>query len=70
MESVVKKEISRISIIGTGIVRNINFMKKILDVIEKNKLDILELQITESKISIDFKNIITDDIVQEINGMI
>ena len=70
IKSVVKKEISRISIIGTGIVRNINFMKKILDVIEKNKLDILELQITESKISIDFKNIITDDIVQEINGMI
>ena len=70
IKSVVKKEISRISIIGTGIVRNINFMKKILDVIEKNKLDILELQITEGKISIDFKNIITDDIVQEINGMI
>ena len=70
IKSVVKKEISRISIIGTGIVRNINFMKKILDVIEKNKLDILELQITESKISIDFKNIITDDIVQEINCMI
>ena len=70
IKSVVKKEISRISIIGTGIVRNMNFMKKILDVIEKNKLDILELQITESKISIDFKNIITDDIVQEINGMI
>ena len=36
IKSVVKKEISRISIIGTGIVRNINFMRKLLDVIEKN----------------------------------
>ena len=70
IKSVAKKEISRISIIGTGIVRNINFMRKLLDVIEKNKFDILELQITESKISVDFKNIITDDIVQELNKMI
>ena len=45
-------------------------MTKLLDVIEKNKFDILELQITESKISVDFKNIITDDIVQELNKMI
>lgn len=67
IKSVVKKEISRISIIGTGIIRNIDFMRKILDIIERNKIDILELQVTESKISIDFKNVVSDEILKEIH---
>ena len=67
IKSIVKKEISRISVIGTGIIRNIDFLRKLLNIIEKNKLEILELQITESKISIDFKNPISDNILKQIH---
>ena len=70
IKSIVKKEISRISVIGTGIIRNIDFLRKLLNIIEKNKLEILELQITESKISIDFKNPISDNILKQIHQKI
>ena len=42
IKSIVKKEISRISVIGTGIIRNIDFLRKLLNIIEKNKLEILD----------------------------
>src|SRR5699024_10566262 len=58
IKSVVKKEISRISLVGNGIIRNTEVMKQILDIVEKNKLDMLEFNVTESKISIDFKNVV------------
>ena len=54
IKSVVKKEISRISIVGNGIIRNYSFIKEVLDIIQKNKLELLEFNVSESKISIDF----------------
>lgn len=70
IKSVVKKDISRISIIGNGIVRNIEAIKKVIEIIEKNKLDMLEFNVSESKISIDFKNIVHDNILEEIHSII
>ena len=70
IKSIVKKEISRISIIGTGIVRNTEIMRKLLDIIDVNKLEMLELNIIESKISIDFKNEISDNILKQIHDEI
>ena len=70
IKSIVKKEISRISVVGTGIIRNTKFIKKIIEIIEKNKLEVLELNISESKISIDFKNEISDDILEQIHSEI
>lgn len=70
IKSIVKKEVSRISIVGTGIIRNIDAMKKILDIVKENKLDMLELDISESKISIDFKNVVDDKILEEIHKKI
>ena len=67
VKSIIKKDISRISIIGNGIIRNINCIKEILDIIENNKLDILELIVSEYKISITFKDIIKDEILNEIH---
>ncbi len=70
IKSVVKKQISRISIIGTGIIRNIEFIKKIMDIITANKLEMLECNISESKISIDFKNEIPNNILALIHDEI
>lgn len=67
IKSIVKKEVSRISVIGNGIIRNSKNIKEILDIIEKNKLDMLEFSISESKISVTFKNQVSDKILDEIH---
>ena len=62
-----KKDISRISIVGNGIIRNYDFIKNLLDIIQKNKLEMLEFNVSESKISVDFKGIVDDKILKEIH---
>lgn len=70
IKSVVKKDISRISIVGNGIIRNYKFIKKLLDIIQNNKLEMLEFSISESKISVDFKGIVEDKILKEMHNII
>lgn len=70
IKSIIKKDISRLSIVGNGIIRNTEFIKKIIDVIEKQKLEMLEFNVSESKISIDFKNIISEKVLKEIEMLI
>ena len=67
IKSIVKKNVSRISIVGNGIIRNTQDMKKILDIIEKNKLDMLAFEVSEAKISITFKQEIADTILDEMH---
>lgn len=64
IKSVVKKDISRISIVGNGIIRNTNFIKKVLDIIENEKLEMLEFDVSESKISVNLKNTVNDEILK------
>ncbi len=70
IKSVVKKEVSRISIVGNGIIRNISAIKKVLDIIEDEKIDMLEFNVSESKISITFKNVVDDKILNRIHNEI
>ena len=70
IKSVVKKDISRISIVGNGIIRNVDFIKKVIDVIQDEKLEMLEFNVSESKISIDFKGIVDDRVLKEIHTKI
>lgn len=70
IKSVVKKEISRISIVGNGISRNFEKLHEVLNIIQKNKLEILEFNVSESKISIDFKNVVDDKILEKIHKII
>ena len=67
IKSVVKKDISRVSIVGNGIIRNIDFIKNVLDLIQDEKLDMLEFNVSESKISIDFKSIVSDEILEKVH---
>ena len=62
-----KKDISRISIVGNGIIRNYDFIKNLLDIIQKNKLEMLEFNVSESKISVNFKGIVEDNVLKEVN---
>ena len=70
IKSIVKKDISRISIVGNGIIRNIDFIKNVLAIIQDEKLDMLEFNVSESKISIDFKQIIDEAVLNKINQII
>ena len=70
IKSIVKKDVSRISIVGNGIIRNYSFIKEVLNIIQNNKLEMLEFNVSESKISIDFKGILADNILKEIHDKI
>ena len=70
IKSIVKKDLSRISIIGNGIIRNYSLIEKIIEYLKDKNFDILKLEITEMKISIIFKNIIKEENLQEIHKLI
>lgn len=67
IKSLVKKDVSRLSIIGNGIIRNTKNIKIVLDILEKEKLDLLEFNVSESKISITFKDKIDDKILENVH---
>ena len=70
IKSIVKKDLSRLSIIGNGIIRNVSKIIEILNIVEENKLDMLSFEVSESKISITFKNIIDNNILDKIQEKI
>ena len=70
IKSIVKKDISRISIVGNGIIRNYGFIKDVLDIVQENKLEMLEFNVSESKISVDFKGIIGEEVLKNIHNLI
>lgn len=70
IKSIVKKDLSRIAIIGNGIIRNIDKIKEVLNIISENKLEILEFNVSENKIVIVFKNIVDDNILEKIHEVL
>ena len=70
IKSVIKKDISRISIIGNGITRDTETIINTLNFIKENKLEILEFSVSESKISITFKTFITDKMLEKLHDNI
>ncbi len=70
IKSVIKKDISRLTFVGNRLFNHINTIVEILEIINNNNLEILELNMTESKISIDFKDMIADEVVNEIHKII
>ena len=60
-------DISRISIIGSGIMSNNTVLNKTMKIIENNKLDIISMEINEAKIAIMFKKIIPNEVLEELH---
>ena len=69
IKSIIKKEVSRISIVGNGIIRNFKLIKNILTIIEKENIDILAFEVSASKISITFSHTIDDKILNIFHNM-
>ena len=65
LKSIVKKDVSRISVIGFGISSRDDIINKILDIANKNSLEIFNIDISRTKISVVFKEMVKDEILQE-----
>ena len=60
-------DITRISIIGNGIMSNNIVLNKTMEIIKQNKLEIISMEINETKIAIMFKKIISNKILEELH---
>lgn len=60
-------DITRISIIGSGIMSNNEVLNKTMETIKSHKLDIISMEINEAKIAIMFKEIISNEILEELH---
>ena len=70
IKSIIKKDISRISIIGNGIIRNTDAIIKAINFIKENKLEMLEFNVSEGKISITFKTFVSDKLLEKLHNEI
>jgi len=60
-------DITRISVIGNGIMSNNIIVTKIMTIVENNNLSIISMEINEAKIAIIFKEIISNTILEELH---
>ena len=70
IKSIIKKDVSRISIIGNGIIRNTDAIIKAINFIKQNKLEMLEFDVSERKISITFKTFVSDKMLEKLHNEI
>ena len=62
--------ITRISIIGNGIMSNNSVLNKTIEVVKNNKLDIISMEINETKIAIMFRKIISNEVLDELHKIL
>lgn len=60
--------ISKISLVGYGIMNTNDIFIKIMQIIEENKLEILKIEADEIKISLMFKDIISNNILEQFHN--
>lgn len=60
-------DITRISVIGNGIMSNNSIVTKIMNIVDRNHLNIISMEINEAKIAIIFKEIISDEVLEELH---
>ena len=70
IKSIIQKDISKVSIVGNGITRNFDLIKRILSIVENYKLDMSEFNVFENKISLIFKDIINKDFLEQLHEKI
>ena len=67
IKSIVKRNVSRISIIGNGIMNDNSIIKKVINSLDELNIDLLNIEISKSKISIMTKAILSDSILEELH---
>ena len=64
------ENITRISIIGNGIMSNNKVLKNVMDVIDTEKADVLSMEVAESKISIMFKEVLSNSLLEKLHEIL
>ena len=67
IKSIVKKDVSRVSVIGFGISSRDEILNDILEIADKNSLEIFNIDISRTKISVVFKEMVKDEILEELH---
>lgn len=67
VKSIVKKDVSRISVVGFGISSKDEIINTILDIANKNSLEIFNIDVSRTKISVVFKEMVKDDILEKLH---
>lgn len=67
IKSIVKKDVSRISVIGYGISSTDETLQKIIQIANKNSLEIFNIDFSGTKISVVFKEFVNDNVLKEIH---
>lgn len=62
------QDISKISIVGNGIMSNNTILNKTMNIIEENRLEIIGMETSEAKIAIMFKKIIPDEVLEKLHN--
>ena len=70
VKSIIKKDVSRISIIGHGISSKDDILEKVLKFAKENSLEIFNIDISRTKISIVFKEIVKDEILEKMHKIL
>ena len=65
IKSMIKKDVSRITFIGIGLLDDFSVLYKIINLLSKLKINVLSIDVDESKISILFKNVISNDVLKK-----
>ena len=65
--SSVFSNVSKICIIGHGIMNDTSILMQILKILELNTIDLLDIEITESKITLIFKEKISNNILEQLH---
>ena len=61
------KDITKVSVIGNGIMSNNLILNRTMRIIEESKLDIISMEINETKIAIIFKEIVLDKFIEKLH---
>lgn len=69
VKSIVKKDVSKISIIGEGIMRNTKLIENVINIIDSAEVEVLRIEILDSKISVIFKEMVDDKLVQKFHDV-
>lgn len=70
IKSLIKKDVSRISVIGNEIINNNILIQDILEFVKTNNLKLLNIEISEIKLTLTFKEKVTDDFVNKLHELI
>lgn len=67
IKSIVQSDTSRVSIIGTGLLRDLKILDKLTNFAKKHSLNILDMYVSEYRVTLNLKTSITDEVLNKLH---